>query len=131
MSFSVDSIFGIHAQALTLRSQRSELLASNLANADTPNFKAKDIDFRAALRKVQDQQSVTLTTTSTGHMRSSSSTGSGNIQYRTPNQASLDGNTVDAQVEQTRFAENALRYKATLRFLNGKIHGLMTAIRGE
>ena len=131
MHNSLDSVFGIHAKALALRAQRSEVLASNLANADTPNYKAKDIDFSAALNKAQHQQATSLSTTHGNHRGSGDFSTPVRTLYRTPNQPSLDGNTVDSQVEQANFAENAVRYQVSLRFLSGKIQGLMTAIRGE
>jgi len=125
----IDRAFGIHAEALQLRARRGELLASNLANADTPNYKARDLDFRDVLKQAQSDTS--LVTTHAGHIREQGGGGSVQSLYRTPNQSSLDGNTVDTQVEQVKFAENAARYRASLRFLGGTISGLMTAIRGE
>ena len=124
----IDRAFGVHAEALQLRARRGEMLASNLANADTPNYKARDLDFRNAL---SEAQAVTaLATTHAGHIRTQ---GGGSVQtmYRIPGQSSLDGNTVDTQIEQAKFAENAVRYRTSLRFLSGKISGLMTAIKGE
>ncbi len=129
MPSNIDRVFGVHAQALQLRSQRSELLASNMANADTPNYKARDVDFRHALDNAQ--AATTLKTTRAGHISHANGNGSAQTLYREPGQASLDGNTVDTQVEQQKFAENSLRYQTTLRFLGGKISGLMTAIKGE
>ncbi len=124
----IDRAFGVHAEALQLRARRGEMLASNLANADTPNFKARDLDFRNALREAQG--GTTLATTHAGHMRMQ---GGGSVQalYRVPGQSSLDGNTVDTQIEQAKFAENAVRYRTSLRFLSGKVSGLMKAIKGE
>lgn len=125
----IDRAFGVHAEALQLRARRGELLASNLANADTPNYKARDLDFRNAL---SDAQSATaLATTHAGHMPVQGGNGGVQTLYRVPGQSSLDGNTVDTQIEQTKFAENAVRYRTSLRFLSGKISGLMTAIKGE
>jgi flagellar basal-body rod protein FlgB len=131
MAVSFDSVFGIHAQALKLRSQRGEVLASNLVNADTPDYKARDIDFSSALKQAQGAGAVTLATTQSGHLKPQGMTGSAQTLYRIPNQPSLDGNTVDSHVEQAKFAENAVNYQATLRFLNGKISTLMAAIKGE
>ena len=129
MPSSIDRLFGVHAQALQLRARRGELLASNLANADTPDYKARDLDFGKALASAQADSA--LRATHTNHITRSDNTGSASTLYRVPNQASLDGNTVDTQVEKQKFAENAVRYQTTLRFLNGKISGLMTAIKGE
>jgi flagellar basal-body rod protein FlgB len=125
----IDQALGIHARALQLRSRRGELLASNLANADTPNYKARDLDFRKALSDAQS--STQLTTTAPGHIATQGGGADPQTMYRVPNQSSLDGNTVDSQIEQTRFAENAVRYRASLRFLSGRISSLMTAIKGD
>jgi flagellar basal-body rod protein FlgB len=131
MSNTIDPLFGIHAEALQLRARRGEVLGSNLANADTPNYKAQDLDFKAALSDARAQKTITLAATQRGHMQPHGRVGGAHVLYRTPNQSSLDGNTVDTQVEQNKFAENAVRYRTSLRFLSGKIQGLMTAIRGE
>jgi flagellar basal-body rod protein FlgB len=125
----IDRAFGVHAEALQLRARRGELLASNLANADTPNYKARDLDFRAALSKAQ--AATTLATTNAGHIGTQDGGSSVQALYRVPGQPSLDGNTVDTQIEQSKFAENAVRYRTSLSFLNSKIKGLMTAIKGE
>jgi len=129
MPASFDNIFGVHAKALQLRSQRSELIASNLANADTPNYKARDLDFRSALANAQS--STGMQATHAGHISHMRGNGTAATLYRVPNQSSLDGNTVDTHLEKANFSENALRYQTTLRFLNGKISGLMKAIKGE
>lgn len=131
MTNTVDRLFGIHAEALQLRARRGEVLGSNLANADTPDYKARDLDFKAALSHATAQNTTTLATTRQGHIQSQGRVAGAQVLYRTPNQSSLDGNTVDTQVEQNKFAENAVRYRTSLRFLSGKIQGLMTAIRGE
>jgi flagellar basal-body rod protein FlgB len=131
MSDTIDRFFGIHAQALQLRARRGEVLGSNLANADTPNYKAQDLDFRAALDDARAQKTTVMATTQQGHLQPHGYVGGAHVLYRTPNQSSLDGNTVDTQVEKNRFSENAVRYRTSLRFLSGKIQGLMTAIRGE
>ena len=131
MPNTIDRIFGIHAEALQLRARRGEVLGSNLANADTPAYKARDLDFKAALSDARAQKTVSMQTTSQGHIQPHGRVGGAHVLYRTPNQSSLDGNTVDTQVEQNKFAENAVRYRTSLRFLSGKIQGLMTAIRGE
>lgn len=148
MSISFDSALGIHAKALTIRSRRAELLASNLANADTPGFKAKDIDFKAALNASINSSSMAtksystqspdqLDLTNKNHIQLSQqdnvsiSNDAMQVMYRGPNQASLDGNTVDTQVEKAAFAENAMRYQASLTFLSGKFKGMLAAIKGE
>ncbi len=113
-----DSLFGIHGAALELRGQRMGVLASNIANASTPGFKAKDIDFRQALASA----------TSSGDLDDSVNAAT---KYRVPNQPSMDGNTVELSQEQTAFAENAVQYQTTLSFLNGRISQMTRALRGE
>lgn len=138
MALNIDSHLGVHAAALKLREQRTELLARNLANADTPGYKAQDLDFRAALAAAtQPSRPGTLVATSAGHIGASTdpSLGAGSteafLKFRTPLAPSLDGNTVDAQLEQAAFADNAVRYQATLNFLSSKFRSLMTAITGQ
>ncbi len=133
MPISFDSALGIHDKALAVRSRRAEMLASNIANADTPGYKAKDIDFKAALSQAQSNagQAGKLYTTRSNHISAGSVQDSTPALYRIPNQASLDGNTVDSQMEKSAFAENALRYQASLQFLDGKFKGMMAALKGE
>ena len=138
MAFNLDSYLGVHAKALGLREKRTELLARNLANADTPGYKAQDLDFRAALASAEGQNPAgTLRTTEPGHIGAGGDNAlqPGNteafLKYRTPLAPSLDGNTVDAQLEQAAFADNAVRYQATLTFLTSKFKSLMTAITGQ
>ena len=135
----IDSYLGVHPQALKLSAQRSELLAANMANADTPEYKARDVDFKKVLAASAAQGgNLAMTQTgsaSTQHIpltpNTASSGGVAQTQYRVPLAPSLDGNTVDAQVEQANFAQNAIRYQASLSFLNGKFRSLMTAITGQ
>ena len=124
--------FGIHEQALMVRNQRNEILASNIANADTPGYKARDIDFRQVLKQ-QKVEMPNLKATQTGHFQTASAgrVSPQFIQYRQVAQPSLDGNTVDVQQEQLQFSNNAARYEATMRFLDGKIKGLEKAISGK
>ena len=134
--FDLDAQIGVHADALRLRARRGEMIANNLANADTPGFKARDVDFRKALADArQPGGALTLSTTNAAHLGHGASAtlpdGTGVVQYRVPMAPALDGNTVDAQVEQAAFAENAVRYQATLSFLNSRFRGLMTAITGQ
>jgi len=134
MPTGLDSYLGVHAAALNLRSKRTEILASNLANADTPNFRARDFDFKNALAAATgDSSSVHLATTQAGHLGGANSNGTAapDLKYRVPLAPSLDGNTVDSQLEQAAFAENNVRYQATLTFLNSKFRALMTAITGQ
>lgn len=114
-----DLLFGVHGAALELRSRRMGMIASNIANASTPGFKAKDIDFQAALAQANGPQGVT------------DGTIEGATRFRVPLQASLDGNTVELSTEQTAFAENAVGYQTTLSFLNGRIGQITRALRGE
>ena len=131
MSITFDSALGIHQQALSLRSQRAEMLASNIANADTPGYKARDIDFKAALASVNTQSNGSLTQTNSKHIQISSAGHSAEALYRVPSQSSLDGNTVDGLVEKSAFADNALRYQASITFLDGKFKGMLAALKGE
>ncbi len=133
MSIEFDKAFGIHEEAVALRAYRSTVLASNLANSDTPHYKARDFDFRNVLAGVvDDRNAATMTGT---HARHLATGGAGmadvTLLYRVPHQDSMDGNTVDAHIEQSHFMNNALRYQASLRFLDGKIKGLLKAIRGD
>lgn len=132
MSINFKSMLGIHEAALTLRAQRAEVLANNLANGDTPNFKARDIDFSKALQQAQVTQASGLKQTHASHMDSRIGTEIPGLSYRIPSQPDTgDGNSVDAQIEQAKFGENAMQYEASLRFLNGRIKGMMLALRGE
>ncbi|MGB5761870.1 MAG: flagellar basal body rod protein FlgB [Sedimenticolaceae bacterium] len=127
----LDDVFGIHEQALRVHARRSEVLASNLANADTPGYKARDFDFQAMLRK-EIHNPVRLASTHSGHISPDQGVvASTQMAYRIPQQSSLDGNTVEVEREQTEFSANAMRYQASLRFLDGRIKGLMTAIKGH
>lgn len=119
----------VHAEALKLSERRGAILASNIANAATPGYKARDIDFRAELAQ-RIHGNGALLATDTRHIAQPTAH-LGNPGYRVPTTASLDGNTVESAVEQVQFAENALRQQASLTFLNRRISGLMSAIRGE
>jgi flagellar basal-body rod protein FlgB len=137
MPTSLDQYLGVHAAALDVRGRRTELIAKNLANADTPGYKSRDLDFRAAMARAAGEKTtsgVHLATTQAGHIggaASADAAASPDLKYRTPLAPALDGNTVDAQLEQAAFAENAVRYQATLTFLNNKFRGLLTAIMGS
>ena len=127
----LDDVFGIHEEALKLRARRSEVLASNLANADTPGYKARDFDFQAMLRK-EIQNPVRLAATRPGHISADQGlVASTEMAYRIPHQPSLDGNTVEMEREQAQFSSNAMQYEVSLRFLEGRIKGLLTAIKGR
>jgi flagellar basal-body rod protein FlgB len=119
-----ESLFGIHGKALALRSQRLSLLASNIANASTPGYKARDIDFDAALKEATNSQSG-------GNTGGVDKAVEDSMGYRVPLQPSLDGNTVELSTEQTLFAENAVKYRTTLSFLEGRINTISRAFKGE
>jgi flagellar basal-body rod protein FlgB len=121
--------FAQHEAALKLRAERHQVLSSNIANADTPNYKARDIDFRAALKNAAGG-GLSLRTTSELHLPARTVRPGGDLKYRVPTQPALDGNTVETDVEQAAFAENAIRYRASLTFLDGSIQTLRYALRG-
>ncbi|MHA7816871.1 MAG: flagellar basal body rod protein FlgB [Pseudohaliea sp.] len=133
MSFSIDDYFGIHQQALSLRSQRNTVLASNIANADTPGYKARDFDFRAALAEAGGPVAGAdrLRVTHDRHLGAGTGAGgAGPLLYRVPLQPAQDGNTVEVDREQAAFAENAVRYQASLQFLSGKIRSMIDVLKG-
>ena len=123
------------AAALSLQAQRAKVLASNIANADTPNYQAKDFDFSAALAQATQAASQSpnqLVRTDPAHLSSAGTAAAEPaLQYRQPLQAALDGNSVDLDTERAAFAENSLRYEASVRFLNGQIKTMLTAINGQ
>ena len=130
MAISFDSALGVHEQALLIRERRAEILATNLANADTPYFQARDLDFRALVNQALDQRNgAVLETTRSGHIGNASFSDPGALLYRTPMQPSL--NTVDSDMEMAEFSRNALDFQASLTFLQSKFRGLKAAIRGE
>lgn len=134
MSNSIDQALKFQQTALTLRAQRSQLLASNIANADTPRFKARDIDFKSALAQATGGRPVgalPLAVSSKGHLRSSGDPLPAGALYRAEQQSSVDGNTVNLDVERGQFAENALHYEASITFINGTLKTLQTAITGQ
>jgi flagellar basal-body rod protein FlgB len=127
-----ENVFGIHEQALIVHDQRLGVLAANLANADTPGYKARDIDFSEVLSNVQGGTQLPLEVTQPGHISfDDPSSPVADLKYRNPYQASLDGNTVEMPVEQAAFAENNVRYQASLNFINGTISELQLAINGQ
>ncbi len=133
MRFNLDKALGLHETALYVRAKRSAVLSSNLANSDTPNYKAQDIDFRQVLRNAKARNSGgIMRTTNAKHIQPGGyNATSAEILYRQPYQTSIDGNTVDAQIEKAKFAENAMQYQSTLNFLTGKFKHLTSAIKGE
>ncbi|CAG0988571.1 Flagellar basal body rod protein FlgB [Methylophilaceae bacterium] len=136
----LDEALGFHQAALRVRAQRQELIAANIANADTPNFKAKDVDFAAAFKNAMSgaaPQDNVLVKTAASHLSAQPLENAlnagfpGGVQYRREMQGSVDGNTVDMDVERNQFADNAVRYEASLVMLNGQLKKLMTAIQGQ
>ncbi len=126
------SIFGIHEQALRIEAKRAEILASNMANADTPGFKARDLDFKAILQSNMDNQSMSgMTTTNSVHLAGQPTADTMQLKYRTALQDSFDGNTVDTHIEQAQYSENAMHYMTTLNFINGRAQTIMNALKGE
>ena len=123
----LNEIFGVHEKAMVLRQRRLALLGQNIANADTPHYKAKDIDFKKIMAKETD---LSIKLSQSGHMNGTSSRQAG-LVYRTPNNPSADGNTVELNYEQAQFGKESARYSATLQFLENRIGGIRRALRGE
>ena len=118
-----------HGQALQLRSRRNEILASNIANAATPHFKARDLDFDREMQR--NVKHGPLQVTNDVHFPTNTHPLREQMLFRDPINPSLDGNTVEMAVEQMEFSENVVRYQTTLQFLNNRISGLLSAIKGE
>ncbi|MBU2155436.1 MAG: flagellar basal body rod protein FlgB [Gammaproteobacteria bacterium] len=135
MSISFDRALGIHEQALGFRAQRAEVLANNIANADTPHYKARDLQFATVLaeQSAKSQRGpVNLNRTDSKHIPAEGvSVGETDLAYRTPFHPSIDQNTVDLQIEQSNYAENSVQFQASFTFLNSKFKGLVNALRGE
>ena len=131
MAISLNSIFGVHDSALIYQSKRAEVLASNMANADTPGYKARDFNFKDVLSQLDGGNAGSLNVTHSKHIGISITPATVELAYRIPTSASLDGNTVDSQAEQARYAQNALDYQASVRFVNGKISSYLSALKGE
>jgi flagellar basal-body rod protein FlgB len=133
-----DPLLGMHPQALNLWQRRAEVISSNLANADTPGFLARDVDFRKALMAAtgaQDGNQLAMAATESGHIGGNPAfagvgADANNLAYRVATQPSMDGNTVDTQVEQAQFAGNAIHYQASLSFITAQIKMMRTAITG-
>lgn len=135
MVSKLDDAFRFNETALRLRSERQQVLASNIANADTPNYKARDFDFGTALKNaLSEQPSGGLSQTDPAHIAGGPSVADSiagtPLLYRHPQQGSIDGNTVDMDVERNQFADNALRYEAGLTMVNAQIRNLLAAIQG-
>lgn len=133
MISKIDNAFSFQQQALDLRAYRQQILAGNIANADTPNYKARDFDFSTALKEAVAGRSggpLPLSTTAAQHLSGSAGSSPARLLYRTPAQASADGNTVDMDIERAQFSENAIQYEAGLTFIGLQIKTLMSAIQG-
>jgi len=124
----LSNAFGIHEQALSVRNRRMQVLAENIANADTPHFKAKDIDFAKVLDSARD---TPMAATQRAHFKVGELPGADGMMFRTPYNASADGNTVELTVEQARYGKAAGDYQATLQFLENRISGIRKALRGD
>ena len=125
----LDSAFAFSETALALRGQRMEVLSRNIANSDTPNFKAQDVDFKSVLN---DAQGVTsMRATQGGHINRWQTASDANLVYTIPFNSSVDGNTVELSVEQAKYGRAAAQYQATLRFIEGDISGIRKALRGD
>lgn len=136
MSISFESALGIHESALRLRGQRASVLANNLANVDTPNYKARDMDFKEILNRKTTESAQSnhfdLQATNERHIAMSSVVGEdADLLYRSPQQPSIDGNTVEDQIEHAEYMKNTLAFQASFQFLNSKFQGLKSAIRGD
>ena len=146
MAGKLDDYLQFHQSALNLRAQRQQLLASNIANADTPNYKARDIDFNATLQRamktpggaaatgVVDPGPANLVRTSANHLAGKPMPVTGGVnaaKYKTPAQGSVDGNTVDMDAERNQFTDNALRYEAGITLIGSQIKSMLTAIQGQ
>ncbi len=134
MVSKLDQTINFNRQALGLRAYRQQVLAANIANSDTPNFKARDIDFNSALQNAlvgKGQSDLGMSTTSPRHIAATSSAGPASLMYRTVNQPSADGNTVDMDIERAKFAENAVQYEASLQFIGGQFKTMLSAIQGQ
>jgi len=135
----LESALRFQQEAINLRAERQQVLANNIANADTPNFKARDFDFRSELDRVMQQGraegegGLALTRTSARHIPGQAGVSSGvdDLLYRVPDQPSLDGNTVDMDRERAAFADNSLRYQADVTFVSRRIQGLKNAMQPE
>lgn len=130
MAINLDRLIGFHQKALNIREERLEVIAGNLANANTPGYRARDIDFQKAMSSARMQQNQNMVRTDekhlAGHMQSPFE-----LEYRIPHQPDTgDGNTVEVQQERNAFLDNGLRYQATLEFLNGKVKGMKKALSG-
>lgn len=135
----IDRYLGVHGQALPMQQERMSLLASNIANAATPGYKARDLDFQHLLSSgpgapnapADISAGARLKATSAAHFSTAAHAQNERVAYRVPVEPSLDGNTVELATEQLQFAETALRYRSTLSILSGRLSTLTSALKGE
>ena len=126
----LNQALGVHEQALQVKSRRLEVLAQNIANADTPHYKARDIDFKAVMSEAQQQEN-SMTATSSGHFGMGQGIDADGMRFRTPFNTAFDGNTVEMSVEQAQYGKAAADYQATLNFLESRVSGIRKALRGD
>jgi flagellar basal-body rod protein FlgB len=130
----IDNELGFHQRALSLRAHRQQVLASNIANADTPHYKARDVDFKASLQGAMGGRGgpLDLVRTAPRHLPAGEGAPAGaRLLYRTETQSSVDGNTVDMDVERAAFAENAVQYEAGITFVNQMLRHIQSALQGQ
>jgi len=130
MNTRIDAALDVHADAMQLRARRTRLLATNIANVDTPNYKARDLVFGDTLARAM-KTSLPMRSTDSRHIPLGRNSTGVAVHYRNPEAPSLDGNTVDKDMEQARFAENALRYQASVQFLQNRVGSLIRSLKGE
>lgn len=131
MSIGIEQALGAQQEALRVYQRRHQLLASNLANADTPGYKARDLDFRAALAETGGPEQPRMEVSHDRHIGGGAGQAGGEPLYRVPNQPSLDGNTVDPDLEMSNWAENVMRYQASLQFTSSRLSSLKSALTGQ
>lgn len=131
-AISFKNALGIHPDALRVRTERSEILANNIANSDTPGFKARDLDFKGILRgEYESRDRMELSRTNARHIPAEAVATESSLKYRIPTQPAVDGNTVETDIEQAQYARNALEFQSSFTFLNSKFKGLSKALRSE
>lgn len=131
MAINLDKLTGFHHRAVNLREDRMEVIAGNLANANTPGYKARDIDFKQAMTSARENQQGGMTRTSDKHFAGNMTASHAELRFRVPSQPDTgDGNTVEVQTERNAFLENGMRYQASLQFLDGKLKGMKKALSG-
>lgn len=132
MSINFKNALGIHPDALNVRSKRSEILANNLANSDTPGYKARDLDFKGILKgEYENRQRLELSRTSQRHIPAEAVVMDSSLKFRIPHQPSVDGNTVETNIEQAEFAKNAMDFQSSFGFLDSRFKGLVKAMKEQ